>query len=309
MAYASVGTLGNNQSKASGTTVVITTSATAEAGNLVVVITAWDNTDTTDGDTTRLSVTDSAGGNTWTLVREYTDTEAGAAEDGVTGAIFISRLTNQIASGGTITVTSDTARVAKSVSAWEFTTAAAPVIEQTNFAKATGTDPASMSLTSLPARDYLFIHCHAAEQPNGVTYTKDANYTALTKIGTTGGASGTNTFVAGGFRIQSTSGTQTVDAATGTDANQHVQLLAAIYESTATTHNGATASTWTFGSTTAGFATLLGAASASTYTFSSTTVGGARPRAANFEPRLERRHDCHQRRWCPSRLGRRDHRR
>ena len=80
MAWTSLNTLGSNQNKTAGTSIVLTTCAAAEAGNVVVVIVAKDNTQTTDGNTSEVSsITDSAGGNTWAKAREFCNGQGGAA--------------------------------------------------------------------------------------------------------------------------------------------------------------------------------------------------------------------------------------
>src|SRR3990170_4555164 len=106
MAIASVGSAGTAISKSSGTTLVLTVSAAFASTDLAVVYTGWDNTDTATGDTSRLTCADSKG-NTYTKLREYTNSE-GVAEDGVTGAIFISRISSALTAGAdSITVTSN----------------------------------------------------------------------------------------------------------------------------------------------------------------------------------------------------------
>jgi hypothetical protein len=90
----------------------LTTSAVAEAANVVVLVVAVDNNATVDGDEGAVSsVTDSAGGNTWTKAREFCNSQA-ALQAGATISVWFSKLTNQIASGGTITAnfTNNTAR-------------------------------------------------------------------------------------------------------------------------------------------------------------------------------------------------------
>src|SRR3990172_7887890 len=91
MAFASVGTLGSAQDKTAGTTIQMTTSAAAEAGNLVIVVVARDEGGLIS------SISDSAGGNTW---KNAADVENAA---GSAASIWYSVLTNQIANGGTIT--------------------------------------------------------------------------------------------------------------------------------------------------------------------------------------------------------------
>lgn len=235
MAFASVGTLGSGQSKASGTSVSLTTGANAEAGNLVVVLTAWDNTATADGDSTNIdSITDSAGGNTWTKVAEYTETEGGAAADGVTLAIFYSVLTNQINSGGTITANADTARTAKAITAWEFTKGAGTTVEvdtgSIQKVGAASSDPANQTISGLTSREYLFVQAFGQEQSTATsTYTKDTNYTGFTQNGSSGGGGASNMLVAGGFRILTGTG-DSANPATSSDTNEHVQIYVALYE-------------------------------------------------------------------------------
>jgi hypothetical protein len=93
MAIASVGTLGtavntgNNQAS-----IVLTTSATLEAGNLGVIVISVDNNQTTDGDEGAVSgVVDSAG-NTWLKGAEFTNGQ-GTAQTGATCSVWYVRAT------------------------------------------------------------------------------------------------------------------------------------------------------------------------------------------------------------------------
>jgi hypothetical protein len=256
MTYGSVGSLGSANSKASGTTVAITTGATVSVGDLIVVVTSWDNTDTADGDTTRLSCADSAG-NTWTKIREYTTTD-GVVADGVTLALFYSRLVNQLNSGGTITITSDTARIAKAATAWQFTTSSTQAVEQMAIAIGEGgTDPAALSLTGMPSREYLVILGFAHENVNSTTVGYNASYTAFTKDGTLGGTGAENIYVAGEFQIVTGTG-ESVNIDTSLDSNDHLQILVALYEDTAAPLTGVVSSPFGFERVTGG-APLVGA--------------------------------------------------
>ena len=225
MAIASVGSLGSQTSKASTTTLTMTATADAEVGNLVVILTAWDNTATTDGASTNLSCSDESS-NTWTKILERTETD-GAAEDGTTLAIFYTRVTTQIDAGDDIIITSDTARIAKAMSAWEFTSDDALAVEAFNTAQAPTGQPGALSLSSLTPRTYLFIHGLAMEQQNS-GYTQDAAYSNLTFAGTTGGSGFSNQSIFGGFRIGSAS-SETIDVQLASGA-AFVQGLAALYE-------------------------------------------------------------------------------
>lgn len=236
MALVSVGSLGTGVSKTAGTTVVITTGATAEVGNLIIVAIAANNIQTTDGDSTDInSVTDSAG-NSYTIVKQYTNGN-GVAQDGATAGLAYAVVTTELASGGTITVNVDSV-VSKCASAWEFTRDTAQTI---GVADSTGdvgdaADPAPVTLSGLTSRQYLFVNAHAGEaEEAGVdtTYTEDsgAGFTALTKTTTTGGAAPTNMFVAGGFKIV-TATSQVYDASTTVDVD-YAQVYAALYEAAA----------------------------------------------------------------------------
>jgi hypothetical protein len=234
MAFASVGNLGTANSNASGTTVAIMTGATVEAGNLIVVMTGWDNTDTTDtptgGSGHRLRCSDSAG-NEYTNIKERTNGQ-GAAASGATAAIFVAVATAELASGGTITVTSDTARVAKAASAWEFTLDADHVACNDHTSLLTdGADPGPLTLSSNfdPNREYLFLHCLAGEGPNSDAYTWDTDYTQLNGDGAGIGAAGMH--VRGGFRI-ATITSDTVDVTSDTADRDYAQVYCSLREYT-----------------------------------------------------------------------------
>lgn len=227
MAIASVGSLGSATSKTSTTTVTMTASADAEVGRLVVVITSWDNTDITSTETTRLSCTDESG-NTWTKIAERTESDAGLAEDGATVAIFATVVTTQIDTGDDIIITSDTARVAKGVSAWEFTIAESELAVQDYEVGGGTSQPAAITLTGLPSEEYLLIYALGMQRSSSVTLTQDSDYSNLTVAGTTGGASTSNQVVYGGFRI-ATLTTDEVDVDTSTGGN-HAHILAALIE-------------------------------------------------------------------------------
>lgn len=231
MAFASVGTLGVVNAHASAASIVLTTSATAEAGNLAVVTFAFDNlgsgTDNLDA-VEVTSVTDSATGNTWVKGGE-TSNNNGAAAAGVTTSVWYSVLTNQIASGGTITANLSGSSTARTAQAWEFTKDAGTTISREQLVVDVGdaVDPASVALSSMPSREYLLYYGFGGEQNNTGTYTAATNYTALGKTGT--GAGSTNDImVTGDYRIATLTG-DTHDAATSTDRD-YAAVYFALYE-------------------------------------------------------------------------------
>ena len=237
--WTSVGTLGSNQSKtANKSSMSMTTSAAAEASNMVVLVVTCDNNQTTDGDEGMVSgVTDSAGGNTWTKGKEFTNGQ-GTAQTGATVSLWFSKLTNQINSGGTITaaLTNNTTRDACGISAWEFTIGAGNVVtvEATNTLANDGADFGSLNATTSNA-EFLRIRAGAVEMGDAADFdvTPTTNWTEMTQNGTSGAGSATNMQVWGEFRIS----TGTSDASDPTHntfpANDKASVYVALKEAAA----------------------------------------------------------------------------
>ena len=183
MAFASVGTLGTGSSSSGGTSVAITTSATAEAGNLVVLIVALDNHSTSDQQTTEISSISDSGSNTWTKAGEYCNGQ-GAANAGATVSVWFSKLTTQIASGGTITATLANSKTYKCLTAWEFTvgsgtiqTAGTLQVEAVDSG-----DTGSMAISGLTSKEYLFVRGVASEEGSIQMFTPTASHTEFTEV-------------------------------------------------------------------------------------------------------------------------------
>jgi hypothetical protein len=205
--FASVGTLGTGVRSTGGTSTTITTSATAEAGNVVIVAVGKDNTQTTDGATNEVTgVTDSAG-NTYEKAGEFTNGE-GSAGAGATVAVFLSQLETQLDSGGTITVTHDS-QTDVACSAWEFTTTLSTIAlagtAQTLANDAA--DPGSMSISGLAEGSRLYFRAIASESETATAPTPTSDYTAIDgAVSTTAGQPHANICIAGEFRIVSGTG-------------------------------------------------------------------------------------------------------
>ena len=228
--WSALNSLCTNSSKTSGTTVSCTTSAAAEVGHVVVVTTAWDNTDTTDLQSTRLSVSDTPG-NTYTRALEFTNGQ-GSAEGGATAAIFFTVVTTQINNGGTITVTSDTARTAKAFEAYEFSIGGNSVSVAGSATQADdGVDPSSMSISGLTSQEYLWMHTLAGEGPNTDGYTGSTNYSLENNAGTSGGGAPSNMHVYSERRIF-TGTSDSVDLTSTTADRDYAQVYVALKEFT-----------------------------------------------------------------------------
>lgn len=235
-AWGSVATLGSVANKtADQSSTALTTSAAAEAGNVVALCVTVDNNQTTDGDEGAVSsVTDSAGGNTWAKAIEFTNGQ-GAAQAGATISLWYSKLTNQIASAGTITAnfTNNTSRDAVAMSAWEFTIGAGSTLSvagTNSVADDAVNDPSSLAISTLANAEHLFVRCTAREDFRHVA-TATTSYTLITDNGTTGGADPSNMSVIGEFLILTgTSSTSSITITGDTNTRDMASVMMALDE-------------------------------------------------------------------------------
>ena len=190
MAVAFVAQIGTAQDKVASMSQVITTTAAAAAGSLVVLAIALDPTSV--GLT--ITISDSAGGNTWTLAGNVTN---GSGTAGVRSHIFASKLTNGIANGGTITFSFNTNVTAKASVALNYS--GADNAEDVAAGTGTGnsTTPTASLTPTLP--DDLLVGVVGREGPTGdAAGTNDADtaggasWVQRTSIGTSGGAAASN---------------------------------------------------------------------------------------------------------------------
>lgn len=227
---ASVGVFGKNNENASDTSLVITTTATLEVGNLAIIGIGVDNFNTTDADHDEITnVTDSAG-NTWTQICEYTNGQ-GTAGAGATSAAWMTRATSQLTSGGTITITLANSVSAKAAVAHEFTVGGAVEIDGSCSATASdGLDPPSMTLSGLANVEHLYVRFHAKENSDSDDFnTLTAGYTAFGFAEEVAGGGSAAMNIAGEFIIETSTGQTSNPSALGD--NDAVNLMFAIRES------------------------------------------------------------------------------
>jgi hypothetical protein len=185
VAIAYVGSAGTEGTgSVAGTTIVLTTTATIEAGNLAVLLIGFDNTGTGNGDLNEITgVADSTGSNTWVEGGENTYGQ-GAAAAGVTSAIWYCRLTSQLTSGGTITVTLANSTADRVMVVEEFTVGAN--VTQAAAFQATGTTTAnaygSLTFSGLSSTARLYIRSAAREAnfANTVALTPSTSFNVTT---------------------------------------------------------------------------------------------------------------------------------
>ena len=226
---------GQASHETSGTTVSVSPTITIPVGALAVATGVSDNTATASGETTEHTVTDSVG-NTWTRLIEAARAN-GAAADGVTGSVWLTKVTTQIGTSDTVTLTLGTARDAKAIGLYRalvhpgrtFT------LVDNNFATGSSSSP-SVSSGDIGAGDWLFLTGCAIEggPPASTTTSQGAffpqggfvNSVADGLLAATTGLSGTNNVrIAAGSIYQQNVSSTTYSTTLGASADW-AQLVA-----------------------------------------------------------------------------------
>lgn len=235
MTIASVGTLGTALSSGNNqTSLVLTTSAAAEVGNLVILAVAVDNDQTTDGDSTAVSgVVDSSGGNTWIKAKSFANGQ-GAAQAGADCSIWYTVVRTQIANGGTITAsfTSATTADASAMSAWEFTKDPASTISIEGTPGSLANDGANAGALDVTTANIaaLRVRAIASESNSSTALTPTAGgWAIITQAISGAGTSATEMGIRGEWRIAT--GTSFSSAPTGgAGAVDHASVYVAFKE-------------------------------------------------------------------------------
>lgn len=235
-AITAVGDLGSAISSASNNaTGVITTTATAEVNNQIVLFIAKDNSGTTDADNSEVTgVVDSAS-NTYSKLCEFTNGN-GTIQTGATVSLWLARATSQLGSGGTITATFSVANDVDAfvMRAFEFSATNALALAGTCQQDAgDNLDPGSVSISGLSSAETLFIRAIAEENaadPSDLTPT--TNYTSIgtlldDRLGTGSGGMTLH----GEYRVLTSTG-DTSNPSHGTDAD-YAGVYVALRESAA----------------------------------------------------------------------------
>jgi len=184
-AITAVGDLGSVTSAASNNaTGVITTTATAEVNNQIVLFIAKDNSATTDTDNSEVTgVVDSASNN-YAKLCEFTNGNAGV-QIGATVSLWLARVTSQLSSGGTITASFSVAADVDvfAMRAFEFTaTNALELVDTCQQDAGDNLDPASQTISGLSSAETLFLRAIAEEEGNAGDLTATANYTSIVSV-------------------------------------------------------------------------------------------------------------------------------
>lgn len=230
MAFSAVTERGSNNEKVSDTSLGVSPSAAITVGKIAFAILAFDNITDVDGASTTNDTLTDTDGHTWTKAVEHTKA-AGAAGAGVTGALWFTKVTSEIGTGDTVTFDIDSARTAKVIGLFEVTVGAGNTIQlvDSSFLLSTSGDPAAVTLSGLPSKEYLFLGIVWAESTAATpTWDEDADYTnvyAAEGIGTQGGSAATNVLINIGYQIVTGSG-ENFDVAGMTTSDKVVALLA-----------------------------------------------------------------------------------
>ena len=217
-------------------TCTLTSAENAEAGNVLIVLGATDNVDTTDGVTTlHSSMTDSQG-NTYTKACEFTNGQ-GAAAAGATISVWYSKLTTQlVATTDSITLNTSSAVTDKVINTLdEFTITSGNIVSVEGACQTLANDNAdagSQTISGLTSQEYLFVRGIATESNAALSMTATTNYTLLPNDGcnnTTGGGEASDMGACGEFRIFTGTG-DTSDPTLVDTTNDNASVYVALKE-------------------------------------------------------------------------------
>lgn len=210
--------------RVSDTSVAISPTAAITVDKIACLSAITDNAPTSDGPSTQHAVTDTDG-HVWTKVFEETETD-GAADDGCTISLWMTKVTSEIGTGDAVTLTLDDARLSKVVRIWEFAVTAGNTFAfETPAIDHAGT---GATLASLPNREYLWVGMFGGEGED-LLGTEDTDYTTLgVTTSSLTGAVDTNVTLLTATRIATLTG-DTYNP-TGYNWTNAMKSLVAVYE-------------------------------------------------------------------------------
>lgn len=212
--------VGNSQNKTAATSITHSVTADVTLGSYCIFAGVCDNLATVDGETNDHTTVTDTQSNTWRKLREQTNTVGGAAGDGVTVSIWISRITTLIpVTTGVITANFSGSVTAKNWGAAYYTCAAGSTIALASLTVANqdaSTNGPSTTFSGLVSRAYTMIAVDGFETTQtSFALTQDADYASRINNGTTGGLANTNVKLLISDRINATLTTDTHLATSG----------------------------------------------------------------------------------------------
>lgn len=205
---------GNKTSEASTTTPAVGSPVPA-AGDLVLVYISADNAGTSGAEAIS-SVTDSAGGNTYSEVVLQNQT-SGAANDGLTVAIYGSALTTGWTTSTTTVTVNWSPNVTAKVIQIHFVTGANTTAYATGTNSGSGSTYTSNATTSMASGDLVVVTVGNESNTGPAADTDTTNGSWSTNVNSSGGSGGDGTKMAQRIhrKIVTGAGTQECNAATG----------------------------------------------------------------------------------------------
>lgn len=218
MALTRVGSYGSAASKTLGSTLEVFSPASAiPVGRVLLCAIASDNTATSDGPSTSVASVQGSHSGSFTRAGEYTNNASGAAT-GTTISLWYKYISTAIVAGDdTITVTFTSNIVAKCASVDIFNVTTPNFSVQTVTGGANDVDPAALTLSGLPSRQYLFLRADAREA-GSYAFTPSTNYTDLGSNTTTDGGDETDVALGWEYRILTGTGDTTDPTMGGTQS-------------------------------------------------------------------------------------------
>lgn len=225
--------LNSTSEEISDTSLDLSWSGTINTGNIIVVKAATDNVQTTDGETTLHSISDSDG-NTYTRICEFTNGEAGAGA-GATVSVHFAKASADLVPPEVITLTTSSAVTDKALAVREYTITSGNVPSLAGTCQTLandGADAGSQALSGLTSQEYLFLRAIATESNGAVSMTATLNYTVMDSGGcqnTTGGGEASDMGVCGEHRIFTGTG-DTSDPTLVDTTNDNASVFVALKE-------------------------------------------------------------------------------
>lgn len=203
-------------------TISMNPSAALAVGRFIVVGCSTANIQTTDGASNNHSTVADSKNNVWTKHEERTET-AGAVADGTTVSIWSTRVTTQIETTDTITLTTSGTIDDKIITATEVQCAANMKVELAQVGL--GPNAIQATVSGLPSKEYFLIGVFGAEGSDNAK-TPDADYTERHDLRSRNSAAATT------IHVQTRIATLTTDTCTSTGwtNTDPYALLAAFFE-------------------------------------------------------------------------------
>lgn len=220
------GARGTASEKVSDQTLALTPTGTLTVGNYGLLFVVIDNVDTSEGETTDISASDT-GVNLWQRIREQTEANT-AALTGVTCAVLVAEITTELTVADTINIALVTNSTAKGAGLAEISVGAGKQLTtEHNGSNAAAATTYSVALSGLANEARLYIGMAAAEEELDTAVTLDAAYAEIGfgSIGSGVAAANTTNVRARVGTLSETSTGQTFDNTGLTSADRATILI------------------------------------------------------------------------------------